>query len=483
MITTKLGVRWMEMVCCLLILSAASRGFEVVQLQEYVRHGARTASSNLLKTDITLQYGIGSLTPNGYRMHYMLGSQIRKNYPQIFNDKIGQNDVEAFCSHVPRTFLSAYSHMLGLFPLGTGKDITVANDSKNILPPFEGLDVSWTNTSALPYSYQPLPISMKSEEIDTLFLPTIKLACPPAYNYTESEKKLVYQQVDPKLKPLSDKLKAAGVVTPDSAGKDYGTEELGLLYDEAKSYLNYYNKLMPNLTQSLFDELYLAGNINFNILYPTEKVRQLYSSEVAAAILDGMRAVANGTSTKKFRIYSGHDMGVMSHLIGFGLTSLECNLEKLEKGKTDKPCEPIPEFAASFLYELSEKDGKHFVRLFYNGKFIKICSASDADDYCSLETFAKIVEKKLFFAAENGVSKEDFCGSPYYRITKTSEPDGTSLLEFLLICVVLLLLIVLTLLIAKEQSMNKSKYAGSFSTSLEEATMGKSILNNTEVTL
>ena len=98
------------------------------------------------------------------------------------------------------------------------------------------------------------------------------------------------------------------------------------MYDEMKSFYNYYSDLHPKMTQELYDETFKIANLNFNLIYTEEKTTRLFSDGIARNIVEGLKSVANGTSSKALRLFSGHDTGLYSHMLLLNISSLECHL-------------------------------------------------------------------------------------------------------------------------------------------------------------
>ena len=69
-----------SVVCLLLIKdtfgSSSPITYDVIMIAEVFRHGARSTTSDPIMTGYEYDYenGLGQLTPNGMRQHYMLGS-------------------------------------------------------------------------------------------------------------------------------------------------------------------------------------------------------------------------------------------------------------------------------------------------------------------------------------------------------------------------------------------------------------------------
>ena len=62
-----------------------------IMISDLFRHGARAPLHNWLNEEWIENVGPGNLTANGMRMHQILGSQIRKDYPTLFQKKYKKN--------------------------------------------------------------------------------------------------------------------------------------------------------------------------------------------------------------------------------------------------------------------------------------------------------------------------------------------------------------------------------------------------------
>ena len=400
-------------VALLLMLAIASQTtaatYNIVHLTEYVRHGARTTWSNHMNLPFTKVLGTGNITANGMRMHFILGSQLRKNYPMIFDDKYNPTDVQVQSSSVYRCIMSAMSHLMGTYPLGTGDKFTLQNGDQKGLPPWENLQASFSNDSALPQAFRPFPYSVLSEQIDYMFFPSMLKSCPNANQYGQkltNEKVAKYSYL---VKSIGEELNAAGYNSKKFYNEEWTVNTVSYLYDEFKSYFNYYGKLYGGISQDLFDRMFRIANLNFKFLFADEKMERLMSDAVARDIIAGMDDKIAGTSKLRFRLFAGHDTGVFNHMLRFNLTDEQCMLDLIEKGKTTRRCEDIPDFASSFLYELAtDINGKYFVKVLLNGKPFQVC---DKDDqfYCDYATFKAKMSEMLFYDAED---KLDFCANP-----------------------------------------------------------------------
>ena len=382
-----------------------STKWEVVQLTEYCRHGARTAfavfpnSTNATEVE---KFGNGILTPNGHRMHYILGRQLRQNYPSIFNDSkpLTNFDMEVFASAVPRTQLSALSQLAGLYPFGTGANITV-NDSRFLNPAYDHIDYVFKGNYSLPEAYRAFPLNIKSAELDFLFLPNDgKESCPGGYETNSVLRKKAYNKYKYLVGDLGDRLEEAGFSSKGLYNKlEWDIGSLGQLASEMLCYQNYYDRVHPDLPPDVWTRLERFQSFKFFMDYLDPRQLRLKGEVSARAILQGMENFVRGDPYKrKFRLFSGHDTGLYPHTIFFGLTDLECNLDMVQGITPKRRCEGAPKFASQFIYELlkNRNNGRFYVRVLYDSKPFQVCDTNEDDYYCEFDLFKKTYSKLMF---------------------------------------------------------------------------------------
>lgn len=447
-----------------LLMSCALCQYKVVQVSEYCRHGARTTWTNNLHLDITEKFGTGILTPNGERMHFLLGQQIRKNYPELFgpDSDLKQDEIEVWASSVARTQLSAQSQLAGLFPEGTGLSITTPNNNKFFLPPFEGVDYKWpeSDVGSLPFKFRSIPMTIPSKEFDFHYLSGYDTTCPNADLYSKKFDPEAHKKYEYLVNDVGKELEAKGF----SPKKPYNIEKwnvnaTALFSDEMITYLNYYNEYYPKMDARLMELIFRIHRVKFTCEFDDPKIIRLRSDRVARGILQGMEDYISGNSKKRFIFYSGHDTGVHSHIILSGLTNLQCMVDKAQGKSVTGNCEDIPDFAAQFLYELVIKDNSYFVRTLYNGKLFSFCD--NAKEYCPFEEFKKAYAEKLFMDPEEF---DKFCGNPYVENSKRGEtikyiqPISTLTVIVIGSVLVLIMLVLITLQMNKMKSQQKDPF-------------------------
>ena len=374
--------------------------------------------------DITEKFGTGILTPNGYRMHYLLGQSIRNLYPGLFGP--GSNtqlkDIEVWASVVARTQFSAQSQLAGLFPEDTGETISTPNSKELYSPPFQGVDYDWpeSDTGAVPFKFRLIPLTIPSEDMDYYFFPNMIKNCPKAGKYSEEFDPKVHKKFDYLLEmnKLGDRLEARGFKSEEIYKiLLWNTNVTALFSDEMITYRNYYGKFYKDFDGKLMEDVFRIHNVKFTVEFNETRILRLRGDKVARGILQGMEDFIDDKPGKKvFRLYSGHDTGVHSHILLSGLTSLECMVQKAEGKSVTGECEDIPDFAAQFLYELATSDGQYFVKTIYNGKVFSICEKGL--EYCPFDRWKKKYAEMFFMDPDEF---DEFCGNPYILALRKEE--------------------------------------------------------------
>src|SRR3990167_9273931 len=258
--------------------------YEIIQVTEFARHGARSSSRNILGFKLPDDISPGALTANGMRMHYELGFQIRKKYPEIFNrqEALTPADIQIYSSPLSRCVESAAAQLMGLIPSDKyPHNLTVDSKSKYTLPPFGDLTADWNSTSALPFGYRPFPMTVKSTNIDLFFFSSPSIACPNAINKSTTFKRKRSDELRSLWKPVSDELISLGFDPKKLINMDeFNLLVIGSLYDEVKSYKYYWGKLPDQISESLFERMHKLASIEFSNFFESKEYLMLFTHEV-----------------------------------------------------------------------------------------------------------------------------------------------------------------------------------------------------------
>ena len=437
--------------------------YTVVQLTEHCRHGARTAFVYFPEESLVKKLGQGILTPNGHRMHYMLGKQIRKNYPSLFNNshQLTNYDVELFASSIPRTQLSAISQLTGIFPFGLGENIT-SRDPNSWSPHYEGFNQTMEGELALPFGYKPFPLSIATAEEDFIFLPNEgKFACPNGAKLDAESRGVAYKKYDYVVGDLGSELEKKGFSSKklyQTNNWDIGT--IGQLASELKCYGNYYGKHPEVMDEEFFKRVTRFADFKFYMDFLNDDIVSYKSEMAAREFLRGMELVVNDNPNKrKFRLFSGHDTGLYPFTIRYNLTDLQCALDMLQGRTPTRRCEKAPPFAATYLYELAMKKGRYYVRILYNNVPFKFCDNNEDEFYCAFDEFRKTFTKRLFPDPQRFPK---ICGNTEYlnslktaKILKDEEDGDAHIIKIGITTLLILIMIVVWRLFVIKNEMDE----------------------------
>ena len=391
------------------------------------RHGARAPSQDHYddKIDYWGQRKVSpmGLTEIGMRQHFTLGKAFRKRYIDDFkllNPSYDVNEIRVYASSQERAISSAISHLMGLFPLGTGPNIYTQNQTHLLNPPWlnehdknkidEGL-----GAAALPGNYQPIPVYSASVDNDTLFHSHSVSICPNQQKYidfqlsTELYKNMeieMYDSLQQILKQLNKSEKKNTLKSIKNILSNYYCD----LYDGLKLDLGLGLEFLKNATfmHTFYTTYVLSGHDNQKKLGATVFLNNL---------LDLFDKATKNEKQPKLAYFSGHDYNIVYVLNALNLTSWQCVLDYYRNGKElDEYCVGLPKFASSLNFELYEEKQKYFVKVLYNGKEMKVCH-SVSGTVCLYQEFVSLIKSTTVDSNDY----ENLCGRPLAMIQIANE--------------------------------------------------------------
>jgi len=380
--------------------------YTVVHLTEICRHGARTSTFDVLNLPLTKELGMGSLTGNGQRQHYLLGQTLRLKYPSIFSS-YNPAQVDIYCSSNTRTIHSAICQSMGLWPLGLGENITVAEGSPHLHPPFDGdYALSTLGQHSLPHGYRPISYSVKNPELDFLFSPELDKVCPNANDIYHRHAREVVQKFDAYVREVGNRLEEKGLHAQTIFNHPTFTfTDIAILYDEFRSYRHYYGKDYLD-DEDLVERVNRLGALQLAVKFSDMKLTRMGADGNARVIIDTLGAVVNGTSQKKFLFFSGHDSTLFVQMLLFNMTDFDCLQDWALFKPVKRECPTPPSYASTILYELLKDDNsQYYVRSLLNGVAFSVC---EGKDICPWEEFKRIFQDKLFYTDPD---KLEYCGN------------------------------------------------------------------------
>lgn len=408
-------------VLCLVIIgcftSSSLTAYTPVSIVSLWRHGARSAAFNTLNQTYIHEFGKANLLPNGMRMHYSLGAQVRHNYKDsLFSEPSTWNSTVVRTSETERTYLSAVSHLQGLLPVGTGYNITTPTALQYTKPPTPTPDVTFTSDFSIPTGVNTPFITTVPKVQDNFFNAGMKTLCNNQYYATKKIYKKMIADQQPRVQSLADKLEKIYPAKKLYGEDEHNLETMSYFYDLASASRTYDGKLLPNLTEDIYHELHYARGAQYlEQKYPTKFFRKFYTDKMARETIRVMKAKINGDKDHtmiKFYGFSGHESNIMPFMDGYDLMSASCQLEKLEALQNGKTIDETklgclydaPVFAANFIWELSQgADKEYYVKTTYNGKAViseNLCNSFVDTVYCKFDDFEEKME--LNFYADGG---------------------------------------------------------------------------------
>ncbi|CAI2371018.1 unnamed protein product [Moneuplotes crassus] len=383
----------LAILCCFFVLAQSKLEF----VAEICRHGARAPEGDTF--GIEYEKGPGMLTPSGFRQHLMVGDELRNRYVKgmdksqnLLSPIFNPEEVYVRSTQVKRTIQSAYSQLLGMFPLGTAEELRF--DQIDVaIPPLEISDLEDITTElgidAIQEGMQPVPVKNYGEYIDSLIAYG---GCPYMMNeyYRRIDDPKVWQEYDDHFRPLifSQIAKAFNLFEDDLSFMTIYKYPDSLFAEEFEGVLKRYN-----FTE---EEWSIVRSMQIPLFLPrlSSLSRKILSLRYIFPILELMKSrmgqdynkeLLKTFGTPKFLLFSSHDYQ-LSHIMKF-LNPENLQLEHIE-------------FASVLIFELhrrdtrvckdSSEDACFYVKIIYNDVPLKLPGCSSID--CSFNEFRGYIE-------------------------------------------------------------------------------------------
>ncbi|HVY53840.1 MAG TPA: histidine phosphatase family protein [Gammaproteobacteria bacterium] len=312
---------------------------------DVIRHGDRTPVANPPNVPYQWKLGLGQLTPKGMQQEFQLGSKLRKRY--IEDEKLLPASYDADTLYVrssdfDHTLMSADCFLYGLYPSGTGP-------------------------SALPSSYQPIPIHTMPLFQDHLLVPDHNRK-----KYAELLKKYVFTK--------SEWQKKEAEVKPhlNEWGKLLGVKINGLydltVYADRLFIQELYGEPLPNgMTLATAEEIINKGKWAFLYIYKQPEVGGIKAKPLLYVILTYLKKAQEKKTKLKYILFSAHDSTLMSMM-----TLLQ------------NPLDTHPHYASDLNLALYEIDNNYVVRIKFNDEAVSIPLCKKAE--CQIKELEKLVK-------------------------------------------------------------------------------------------
>lgn len=411
----------------MLLLFGAVFASEPKFLIVYSRHGARTGKSFFPDKYDPAQAQIGrdELTPNGLRMHYVLGREIRKRYPSIFDNKdmpFDMYNMSILASDMERTQMSALAQAYGILGADYKYQGQVSSDPAAWTPPFQGFNVEFAEKDqVVPFNIPLVPLKTVPYEHSALFISeSNKQSCPGYKPIFDDNSNKLNAKYESKIGEVVQALEKTDIEPQKYYGKPkWALDFIAYLRSDSECYEYYYGFVPPRIPLETQEKMRRLHYLHFASQYNEPTVKDVASDPMAREIFDSLQSFIEDPKGKPvFKMYLGHDGGLLAHQLKFNLNSVEC-LEQELSGIEERNCDDTPGFASSFMYEIHYFGFKHYVKILWNGRPVRFCLVDEADNLCEWSIFKKRYQEYFFM---NEKKFDDICQNPklekYYEQKK-----------------------------------------------------------------
>ena len=345
----------------------------LVYVIEVYRHGAREPLRDYWNAkDFKSK---GELTPVGMRQHYVLGKALRTEYIDnlaFLSANYSENELYVYSTNVNRTIMSALSQLYGLYPLGSGPKVPDNMNTSLLLPPFAGLTIdpiSDSSISALPLSYQPIPIHTDRLDQEYLLRSWDPNVCPINRKWYQA------QYSTQLFKDINKEFNETMMNVADMVGLSRETMDLWKMHDIYDIFQNdiYAGKALPNDFEVYHKNMsFLYDFLTYFVDFGSIEQKRMLSTPFFDKVLKLLDGKVKGEDNRKWIMYSAHDITLIMILSGLNYTSYECLLRGWREGyRYEKLCFPFPTYASNFLIELHISNNNTYnVKIRYNGEYI-----------------------------------------------------------------------------------------------------------------
>lgn len=287
--------------------------------------------------------------------------------------------------------MSAQSQLFGLYPPGSGPEISELIPLSTTFPPYVKVEYPFweLKNDSIPFAIQPIPIHTIPTFQDNLLLGEHPEVCPMNQILLENQKKGKF---------YNDLMKEFENNTFEELSKilniDKSSINLGVVSNINDVFMNdlFSNRALPNMSKSLYENITYIYNVNlFYSYYGNELQRRLISTPFIRELLSNFNDKINNKTEKKLIMYSGHDTTLGYLYTALNISNYECLNELWRTNKTNYlNCAKYPRFASNLIIELHEEENNHFVKIRIDGNYVYVCDKLEKD--CDWEEFSSRLE-------------------------------------------------------------------------------------------
>ena len=366
---------WLILFCIYNNISLLESEKKLLFVLEHFRHGARGPYKSFdydnWEDIFKVKWnGAGELTPNGMRMHYLLGVSVRNKYKDFISNEYNPKEIYIISTDLNRTIMSAYSNLLGTYYNMNKQEKTELDDkfilNKNYSDKIKQKNYSYKNDTFSIHFFN--PNNLDYQLYRTEYCPGFETFTNKIKN-SEGLKKLYEDNFYISNEKFSEYL------------KKYISQDI----IDNKDYYSYYSKMKPlcdTFIADYFDNKYIKDLdginlddfyehcLNFSLInvyyayygFPAEKSVEFGISPTFREIFEYMdkriELDKKGNSDEiiasapKFVIISGHDVSLAAFDIYFK------NKFNIDFTRAD--------YANNQIFELWKIDGKYYINYLIN---------------------------------------------------------------------------------------------------------------------
>ena len=388
-------------VLLMLLLFGAAIASEPVFLLAYSRHGARTGLTYFPDKFNPAHAAIPryELTANGLRMHFVLGREIRKRYPSIFDNKdkpFDMHNMSILASYIERTQISALAQAYGILGTDYKYPGQVSSDPAAWTPPFAGFDVEFAEKDqVVPHNIPLVPLKAVPYEHSPLFISESN--CPGYKPIFDANMHKINDKYASKIGDVVQALDKAEIFPQKYYGKPSWTFDLvAYLRSDSECYEYYYGFLPPEIPADAQEKMRRLHYLHLAAQHSEPTIKDVAADPMGREILGSLESfIEDPTGKPVFKMYLGHDGGLLAHQLKFNLNTETC-LEQELSGIEERNCDDTPGFASSFMYEVHYFGFKHYVKVLWNGKPVRFCLVEEMDNLCEWSVFKKRYQEYFF---------------------------------------------------------------------------------------
>ncbi|GAB6033403.1 hypothetical protein CHUAL_013164 [Chamberlinius hualienensis] len=325
---------------------------KLLLVQVLSRHGARTPLEVWdvdPHKDYWLKQGLGQLTNLGKDQHFKLGQLLKQKYQGFLNQGYEPDQVLVNSTSKPRTLMSAYSNLAGLFP---PENSEVWNK-----------DLAW----------QPIPVYTKPKPID--YILDTDSTCPRwSQLYEEAQKSAGMKAID------QENAELYKLATKETGYNVTGIFTLNDVYDTFFIETAENFSLPSWVTPAIYHQLDNLTNVVFNWKFANKEMLRLRGGPFLKQMLSYVNETITGHNEKaKIYMYFAHDFLLAAVLMELGVFN-----------------GIAPPFASSILFELyQDPEQGHAIQVSYrnttDGDY-KVLVLPNCTEFCPLPKFVELTK-------------------------------------------------------------------------------------------